>query len=195
MKVGPTLGLGFNIGTGSDLPNSYTGLGFIIGGQVDMNFTPTIGIITNLQFYDNKSGSYDEEGTFNGASYTLENGVSLAYFMIEPLFKLSLPQSNFYFVGGPMVGFSVEGTSETTLSSQNNQLTFQDGSTKQKASLKNLNVRFGLKVGAGFDINVSPLLDITPQFNFEYGLTNVQSDFSSKVLCLQLLTTVKFKVL
>ncbi|MEE9429583.1 MAG: outer membrane beta-barrel protein [Melioribacteraceae bacterium] len=196
MKVGPTLGLNFNIGTGSDLDETVTGLGMIIGAQVDMNFTPMVGLITNLQFYDNRSGSSSTEGTVQGGtSYTLTNSTSLAYFMIEPLFKLSIPRSGFYFVMGPMIGFNIEATFEQNITSRNNDVTFQGGGTKNKQSLKNTLVRFGLKTGAGIDINLSRLIDLTPQLNFEYGLTNVQSDFSSRILTFQALVTVKFKVL
>ncbi len=196
MKVGPSLGLNFNIGTGSDLDETVTGLGLVIGGQVDMNFTPMIGLLTNVQFYDNRSGSSSTEGTIqNGTSYTLTNSTSLAYFMIEPLFKLSIPQSGFYFVMGPMVGFNIEASFEQKITSQNNDVTFQGGGTKFTQSLKNTLVRFGLKTGAGFDINLSRLVDLTPQINFEYGLTNVQSDFSSRILTFQALVTAKFRVL
>ncbi len=196
MKVGPTLGLNYNIGTGSDLDETVSGFGLVVGAQVDMNFTPMVGLITNIQFYDNRSGSSSTKGTTqDGTSYTLTNSTSLAYFMIEPLFKLSIPQSGFYFVMGPMVGFNVEATFEQKVTSQNNNVTFQGGGTKIEQSMKNTLVRFGIKTGAGFDINLSSLIDLTPQLNFEYGLTNIQSDVSARILTFQALVTVKFKVL
>jgi hypothetical protein len=195
MKVGPQIGLNFNIGAGSDLEETPTGFGFIFGGQVDMNFSPMIGLITNIQFYDNRSGSSSTEGTVQGLNYTLENSTSLAYFMIEPLFKLSIPRSGFYFVTGPMIGFNIEGSNELSISSQNGGVTFQDGSTKSKSTIRDTNVRFGIKFGSGYDIYLSRLIDLTPQFNFEYGLTNVQSNVSAKILTFQVLVGCKFKVL
>ncbi len=195
MKVGPTLGLNFNIGTGSDLNETATGLGLLIGAQVDMNFTPTIGLITNVQFYDNRSGSSSTDGTQGGISYSITNSSSLAYFMIEPLFKLDLTGSRLYFVMGPMVGFNIEASSELRLTSQNNRLTFNDGSTKIKQSIKNTLVRFGIKTGAGYNIPLSRLVELTPQLYFEYGLTNIQSNVSARILTFQALVTAKFNIL
>ena len=196
MKVGPQLGLNFNIGTGSSLPETVTGFGMVFGGQVDMNFTPNIGLITNIQFYDNRSGS-----TSKFINAQLQNGTvlqnveeeqasSLAYFMIEPLFKLSIPRSGFYFVGGPVVGFNIEASSTTTYTHQ--QLTQPQ---EFKTTLQNMLVRFGIKAGAGYDINLSNLVDLTPQFNFEFGITNTQSNFSARILTFQVLVGAKFKVL
>lgn len=196
MKVGPQLGLNFNIGTGSSLPQTATGFGMLFGAQVDMNFTPTIGLITNIQFYDNRSGSYTRilSGTLpNGTQLQnaeVEDGTSLAYFMIEPLFKLSIPQSGFYFVAGPMVGFNIEASSTQTITHQ--QLTQP---IESKVTLQNMLVRFGIKTGAGYDINLSSLVDLTPQFNFEYGITNTQSNFTAKILTFQLIVGAKFRVL
>ncbi len=195
MKVGPTLGLNFNIGTGSDLNETATGLGLLIGAQVDMNFTRTIGLITNVQFYDNRSGSSSSEGTQSGISYSITSSSSLAYFMIEPLFKLDLTGSRLYFVMGPMVGFNIEASSELRLTSQNNRLTFTDGSTKIKQSIKNTLVRFGIKTGAGYNIPLSRLVELTPQLYFEYGLTNIQSNVSARILTFQALVTAKFNIL
>jgi len=192
LKLGPNTGMNFNIATGSDVEETANGFGFFIGGTVDMEFTPTIGLITNMQFYDNRSVSSETEGTVQGISYTIENSTSLAYFMIEPLFKLSLPGSGFYFVAGPCVGFNVEGSIEANLSSANDQVTFQDGSTKQKATLRNTLVRFELKVGSGYDFVLSPLITLAPQFTFGYGITKVVENVESRVLTIQLQAAVKF---
>lgn len=195
MKVGANLGLNFNIGTGSDLKETMSGFGMLFGATVDMSFTRSIGLITNLQFYDNRSGSYDESGTYQGINYTITNSASIAYFVIEPLFKLSLPTSGLYFVGGAGLGFNVEGSGEQELSSANDVLTFNDGSTKYKTTLKDMLVRFELKLGSGYDIELSKLVTLTPQLTFGYGITKVQSDVSARIMTIQLQTSVKFSVL
>jgi hypothetical protein len=195
LKLGPNTGMNFNIATGSDVEETATGFGFFIGGTVDMEFTPTIGLITNMQFYDNRSISSEEEGTFQGIDYTVDNSTSLAYFIIEPLFKLSLPGSGFYFVGGPCIGFNIEGSVEADLTSENDQLTFPDGSTKQKATLRNTLVRFELKVGSGYDFVLSPLVTLAPQLTFGYGITKVVENVESRVLSIQLQAAVKFSLI
>ena len=62
LKIGPSLGMNFNLHTGSDI-ESGSGFGLVVGGSVDMQFTQTIGMIANLQFYDNRSGSISQTGS------------------------------------------------------------------------------------------------------------------------------------
>jgi hypothetical protein len=195
LKLGPNTGMNFNIATGSDVEETANGFGFFLGGTVDMEFTPTIGLIANMQFYDNRSVSSSSEGTVQGISYTVDASTSLAYFMIEPLFKMSLPGSGFYFVGGPCVGFNIEGSIEANLSSENDQVTFQDGSTKQKQTLRNTLTRFELKIGSGYDFVLSPLVTLAPQLTFGYGITKVVENVESRVLTIQLQAAVKFALI
>lgn len=191
LKIGPQVGLNYNIGTGSDLKETLTGIGLLIGGSVDMSFTPTIGLVSNIMFYDNRSGGTSEQGTVQGISYTLNSDASLAYFMIEPLFKLTLPGGGVYFVMGPAVGFNIEASREVRITSANNQVTFNDGSTKFKESMKDMLVRFAIKFGSGYDIKLGSIY-LTPQLGFEYGITKVQSDVSARILTIQFSTAVKF---
>lgn len=195
LKLGPNTGMNFNIATGSDVPETANGFGFFIGGTVDMEFTPNIGLISNLQFYDNRSVSSSDEGTLQGIDYTVETSTSLAYFVIEPLFKLSLPGSGFYFVGGPCIGFNIEGSIEQDITSENDQITFQDGSTKAKATLRNTLVRFELKIGSGYDLALSPLVTLAPQLTFGYGITKIVENVESRVLTIQLQAAVKFRLI
>ena len=194
LSVGPNMGMNYNIGAGSDINETPTGLGFNIGVTTDMQFTHTIGLIANLQFYDSRSGGSSTEGTVQGVPYTVNDDASLAYFLIEPLLKLTIPNSGFHFLAGPSIGFNVQGSREVRITSQNNQITFQDGSTKFKQSLKNTLVRFALKAGAGYDINVGAVV-LSPVIAFDYGITNVQSDVSSRVLSIQSFIMVKFKLI
>jgi len=194
LQLGPVTGLNFNIGTGSDCPNTSTGFGFVIGGQLDMNFTPSAGLITNLQFYDNRSSSFSEDGSVNGIKYTVENSASIAYFIIEPLFKLTLQGSSLFFVVGPSVGLNIQATRERKLTSSTDNVTFQDGTTKQSASIKNMNARFEMKLGSGLDINLGSVI-LAPMLTFGYGITNIQQDISARILTIQALVAVKFNLL
>lgn len=201
LSLGPNIGTSFNIHTGSDLEESGNGIGMLFGAQVDMAFSPTIGLITNLQFYDNRYGSYSVDGTDNGlgvpVNYTFENAASIAYLTIEPLIKISIPSSNFFFYGGPGVGFSIQSSSEQTTTITTPGYNFGDGTTKRKSksSIKDMNVRFEIKLGAGYDIPVGSFMFITPQINFGYGITNVQSDVSWKILTIQGLASFKFRLI
>lgn len=112
MAIGPAIGLNFNIHSGSDLDKTGTGVGLVVGGQADMSFSKSLGLLTTLYFYDNRSGSFSQTGSQGGVNYTVDVSASVAYFEIEPLFKFTLPDAPIYFVAGPALGFNVEGESE-----------------------------------------------------------------------------------
>lgn len=197
LSLSPALGMNFNIHTGSDLPETGTGFGMMIGGYADMNFTENIGLIAGLAFYDNRSGSYSQTGTEQGVSYTEDLSASLAYFQIESLFKLGVKRSSFYFVMGPVLGFNISSEGEQTIKITTPGYTFQDGSTSQKskATIKDTQIRFELKAGAGYDIPVSNGIAIAPQLTFGYGLTNVVSDVKWSILTIQAQVGVKINML
>jgi hypothetical protein len=194
LKLAPVTGLNFNIGTGSDLQQTGTGLGMVVGAQTDMQFSPVIGIIASLQFYDVRSWSMSEQGNLaplgiqgNG---TVKTNVSLGYFVIEPLLKLSIPQSGFYFIVGPGLGINIQGSTQLIVTPQGQQVI-----RGAKQTLQNTNARFELKAGAGFDIPLGTWIDLTPQFSFGFGVSNIIQDFSARVLTFQLSTAVKFKLI
>lgn len=199
LAVGPGLGMNFNLHSGSDLTESGSGFGLVFGGYTDMSFSPTVGLITGLAFYDNRSNSISTTGTVQGQNinYTQDIDLSFAYFQIESLFKLGLPKSGLYFVMGPVLGFNISGESSTTTTLTTQGAQFQDGTNKQtaKATIKDTQVRFELKAGAGFDIPLSHLITVAPQLTFGYGLTNVVKDVKSKIMTIQLMANVKFNLI
>lgn len=204
LKVVPQTGMNFNLHTGSDI-ESGSGFGLVVGGGVDMQFSSSIGLIANLQFYDNRSGSIsqtgsnqyqDQQGNPVSSTITADNSVSLAYFMIEPLFKLSIPNSGFYFVVGPCIGFNVEGSTEQTITeSFPPPYTSNDSKKTSKSTLKETQVRFELKAGAGYDIPLSRVISLSPQLTFGYGITKVVKDVSWRVLTIQALCGVKINLI
>ena len=186
LKAGPVVGLNINIASGDLTTDTYSGLGILLGGQVDMSFTPMVGLLTNLYFYDNKSVS----NSITQGQTDFTEDVSLGYLMIEPLFKLGIPHSGFYFFAGPSLGFNIQASDkQTTTVGNNNPQT-------QKSTLKNLATRFAIKGGAGFDIPVGSLVAIAPEVSFGYGLTDVFSKGASwKVMTINFSSVVKFNAL
>lgn len=196
LSIEPATGMNFNIHTGSDLSATGTGFGFVIGGRAVMSFSPTIGLVSGLTFYDNRSGSYSRSGpsqTYNNATQTTDASASLAYLMFENLFMFKLPRTGLYFIAGPVVGFNVEGSGETTTKHVANWDPTQSVTDpKVKGSIKDLLARFELKVGSGYDIPISNNIFITPEVSFGFGITKVISDVSYRILTFQLLAGVKF---
>ncbi len=56
-------------------------------------------------------------------------------------------------------------------------------------------MRFAVKAGAGYDIKLSSLMTLAPQFTFGFGITNVIKDFSARALSFQLGTALKFNLI
>lgn len=188
-KIGlePAVGLNFNLHGGSDLPESGNGAGIVVGGYAHMMFSKNIGMIAGLAFYDNRSGSYDQSGTTSNVNYNADVSASLAYFQIESLFKYALP-TGMYFVIGPVLGFNVESEAEVEVSYPQ----YSQYNSKSKSTIKDTQVRFELKAGAGYEIPMSRSIAIVPQVTFGYGLTNVVKDVKWKIMTFQALCGVKF---
>jgi hypothetical protein len=98
---------------------------------------------------------------------------------------------------GPVLGFNISSEGEQTIKITTPGYTFQDGTTSQKtkATIKDTQVRFELKAGAGYDIPVADGIAIAPQLTFGYGLTNVVSDVKWSVLTIQAMVGVKINML
>ena len=186
MAVGGGMGLNLNLYSGSDV-NGGSGLGFAVAGQADMSFSKTIGILTSLYFYDNRSGSYTQTGNYYGTNYSVDVSASVAYFEIEPLFKLKLEDAPVYFVAGPSLGFNLENSYEAKTTA-NNQ------SSTQKATIQNMNTRFELKAGGGYIFPLSKTMRINSQLTFGYGLANVVKDVNWKILSFGLLASFEIDV-
>ena len=184
----PALGFNFNLHSGSDLPESGSGVGIVFGGYAHMMFSKNIGMIAGLTFYDNRSGSYSSTQAYQGVNVTSDVSASLAYFQIESLFKYAMP-SGFYFVAGPVLGFNVESEGEVKQSAPGYQ------SSTSKSTIKETLVRFELKAGAGYEIPISKSIAIVPQVTFGYGLTNVVKDVKWKIMTFQALCGVKFDLM
>jgi hypothetical protein len=192
MSAGPTLGLNFNLHGGSDLPESGTGLGMVLGGVADIRFSSNVGILATLYFYDVRSGSYTYTNNSLGTPIDIKVSGNLAYFQIEPLFKYELP-SGLFMIAGPNLGFNISGEGESEI--KTGGYTFQNGQTTQTQTLKDLNARFEIKGGAGYEYPLSPGMTLAPQLTFGYGISNVQSNVAWKVSTFQLLVALKFDVI
>jgi hypothetical protein len=187
LAAGGGMGLNLNLYGGSDLPQSGSGIGFAIAGQADMSFSKTVGAVFSVYFYDNRSGSYTTTGNSYGTNYSADVSASVAYFELEPLFKLKLEEAPLYFVVGPCLGFSVQNSGESKVTA-NNQ------TTTNKATIQNMNTRFELKAGGGYIYPLSKTMRINTQLTFGYGLTNVVQDVNWKIMSFGLLTSIEFDV-
>ncbi len=189
LSLGPSTGINFNLHSGSDI-ESGSGVGFVFAGHANMSFSKSIGMIAGIAFYDNRSGNYTETGTDqNYGKYSNDINASLAYFQLETLFKYEL-LSGFYFVAGPVLGFNVESEAQYKVHLLDYNQTY-DG----KQTIKETQVRFELKTGAGYQIPIAKGIFVIPQVTFGYGLTNVVKDVKWKILSFQAICGVNFAII
>jgi len=168
LALGGVTGMNFSIHSGSDLQATGTGVGFAFGAQADMSFSKNIGLVTTLYFYDGRGGSYN----FTTQGVTANYDASVGYFMIEPLFKYTLPKAPVYLIIGPAIGFAVQGSYAVTAT----------GYTGTKGSITDMNARFEIKAGAGYIFPLSKDMRINGQFTFGYGPSTVQSNVNWRIM-------------
>ena len=193
MSAGVAVGANYSIHSGSDLPKSATGLGLIIGGQTEVSFTKSLGIVTTIS-YDNRIGYYSNTGSDLGIDYSEDVLLAASYISIEPLFKYVFPNRLFYVVSGPCLGIAFQGKSETTTNIVTPGYSFPNGYATQtvKGTLENMNSRFEWKVGAGYGYQIDKTTRLNLQLTYGHGLTKVAKDLDWKVSSLTLLGSFAF---
>ena len=184
VKIGPRLTGNLNIYNQDGLTGTWNGVGVGIGGTVDLSFTKTLGMITNLTVFDMKN--FSNETTSNNV--TLENSLSLAYLTIDPLFKAEF--SGFYMLGGASVGIKISSSGERTQSAsgQNPIVTTLDFETNS--------MKFDLAAGTGYNFKLSPNMDLGADFMAYIPLSD-SFDFpgrSNSTLSLKLGASLKFRI-
>jgi hypothetical protein len=180
VKIGGVTGLNFNIYSGSDVPTTGSGIGFAVGVEGDIMFNQQIGILARIICYDNLAASISQ--TIQGT--TVDDYYSIAYLTIDPMFKLKLKNSKFFFMAGPTLGINIESSVEED----------QNGKKVGSANITQMSTRFGVKVGAGVDIPVGGGVYIAPEFTWAYGLTKVRTNTNWRIMSFFLGSAIKFDI-
>jgi hypothetical protein len=187
MSVGPLVGMNYNFYHGTNIKNSnmsYNGAGVSVGGQVDMGFTPVVGLLATVTAYDMMSanGSMTQQGSKVGED------VSLAYLMISPALKFSVPNTGLGFFIGPGIGFKLTGTSESyqIVNGQRQQIS-------PESDLINMKPRVNGQAGMSYDFDLKSLY-LTPYFLFDLGFTEGTEAGGWKASGIKFGLAIKFKV-
>jgi hypothetical protein len=193
LAVGPAMGMNYNEHSGVDLPAKATGVGVILGGQADISFTKTLGLLTTIAF-DNRIGKYDATGTSSGIEYSTNASVTVAYLTIEPLFKYTLPNRPFYLVTGPAVGFPVQGKSESTTQILTSGYSFPNGYTYQTLNTKveNMKTRFEWKIGGGYFMRIDKKTALSMHLVYARGFSDVVENLDWRVNSISFLASFEF---
>jgi len=143
VKIGPRVVFNYNIFNAKNLTLSYNGIGVGIGGNVDVSFNKTIGLLVNLTAFDMRNFS----NSVTNGNTTTEDNFTLYYLTFDPMFKAEF--SGFYMVAGPSLSVKLGGSHETTT-------TNAQGGTPQTVAVNYNSVRFGAEVGTGYNFLLSP---------------------------------------
>lgn len=196
MAVGLALGGSFNIHTGADLQKTGTGTGFVGGGQIDLSFSKSLGLLTTFYAYDNRIGDYTHTLTQGGIDYLFDVSVTIAYAGVEPLLKFTMPDNRFYFVAGPSIGFMVQGKSQVTSTITTPGYSFPNGFSSQTATndLTDINTRFDFNLGGGYVFRIDSQSRLTTQLSFTYGLNNIEKNVDWRINSIRLIAGLEFDV-
>ncbi len=205
IKLGPGVGMNININNGSDIKASG-GIGILASGQLEIPLTKVLALVTNVQFYDNRSGYFkinstryetDQTGEIWGIKDSMDYSTSVAYVSFEPILEIRTSKV-FYFLAGVSFGYNVQKSYKVTTTESFPP--YYDGTgitlrptTTEKGNFNDEKYRFGMKFGFGFDIPAN-IFEISPQLYYDYGFTNVSSNLNWKIQTIQLLVTFKFQL-
>jgi hypothetical protein len=187
MSIGPHFGMNYNFYHGTAIDNSnmsYNGIGMSAGGQMDMSFTPVLGMLVTATIYDLMSA----KGSITQQNVKQVNSISLAYLTINPAMKFSIPRTGLAFFAGPGIGFKLTGKGETyqIANGQRQQLA-------PKSDIMNTRLRITGQIGTSDDFDLKSLC-LTPYFLFDYGFTNVDESDSWKASGIKFGLVLKFGV-
>jgi hypothetical protein len=195
MALGLALGGSYNVHTGSGLPKTATGVGFVGGVQIDVSFTKSFALLTTVYAYDNRIGSYTRDVTIDGIDFTEENTVTIAYAGIEPLLKFSMPDDRFYLLAGPSIGFKVQAQEDDTQTTTTPATGFPNGYSYQSTyEPADINTRFEFNVGGGYVFRIDAQSRLTTQLTFAYGLNKIEKNVNWSINSIRLIAGLEFDV-
>lgn len=184
IMLGPRVTGNYNTFNQKNLTVSYNGIGIGAGGQLDILFNRTIGIMVNVNAFDMKniSNSTTTNNTTTDFDYTL------SYATIEPMFQANF--NGFFMTAGPSVGIKLAGSGERTISTT--------GQTPQVTPLNPAfkSTVFGITLGTGYNIRVSPDMAIGTDFMVNIPLSDTFDAPGTKntILSLKLGASLKFRI-
>jgi len=184
IKIGPRITGNMNIFNQDGLTGTWSGIGIGIGGAVDIMFTRSIGILTNITVFDMKNFSFSQtQGTT-----TQEISFSHSYLTIDPLFKAEF--SGFYLVGGGSLGVKLSASGES------NTIVTGQAANIQPVNIETKSVKFDLAVGTGYNFKVSEDVTLGSDFIAYIPLSNTFNTpgRSNSTLSLKLGVSVKFNI-
>lgn len=184
VKIGPRISGNMNIFNQDGLVGTWSGIGVGIGGTVDISFSKSLGMITNLTVFDMKNFS----NSIINNNTTTETSLSLAYLTIDPLFKAEF--SGFYMLGGVSVGIKMSSSGEKTVSAPGLN------PSVSAFNVETNSIKFDLATGTGYNFKLSQSMVLGSDFMVYIPLSNTfdSPGRSNSTLSLKLGASLKFRI-
>ncbi len=184
VKIGPRVTGNFNIYNQKGITGSWNGIGVGIGGNVDVTFGKTIGLLVNLTFFDMKNYS----NSITQTNQTVEKNRTLSYLTLDPMFKAEF--SGFYMVAGPSIGIKLAASGEN-VTTNTGQIPVTDPVNFDAKTLK-----FDIAVGTGYNFKLSQDMSLGTDFMAYIPLSDTWNfpGTSNSIFSLKLGVALKFKI-
>ncbi len=184
VKIGPRISGNLNIYNADRVTGTWNGIGIGLGGNVDMSFSKTLGMIVNLTIYDMKNFSNE----ITSGTTTQETSLSLSYLTIDPMFKAEF--NGFYMIGGPSIGIKLTSSGErsTVVTGQLPNV--------QPLNIVTNSVKFDIAVGTGYNFVLSQNLLLGSDLIAYIPITNTfdTPGQSNSIFTIKLGVSLKFRI-
>ncbi len=182
--LGPRLSGNFNIYNQKGLTGTWNGLGVGVGGQVDVLFNKTVGILGNLNVFDMKN--FSNSTTTNNV--TTDQSYSLSYATIDVMFQANF--SNYYIAAGPTLGVKLNSSGEITQTATGQAPVVQPSNIETKSTI------FNITAETGYNIPLSPSMYMGTSLGVNIPVTDTYNTpgVTNSILALKLGIALKFRL-
>lgn len=182
--MGPRLSGNFNIYNQKGLTGTWNGLGVGVGGQIDVLFNKTVGILGNLTVFDMKNFS----NTQTTNNVTTDQAYSLSYATIDVMFQANF--SNYYFAAGPTLGVKLNSSGEITQTATGQAPVVQASNIETKSTVFNITAETGYNIPLSPDMYLGTSLGVNIPLSSTYNTPGIDNS----ILSLKLGVALKFRI-
>jgi len=138
---------------------TYSGIGFGGGLVFEVDFMPMLGVELDILY-----SMYKYSTTIEMFGIDIDQDISMNNLVVPILlkYKFAMPVVSPYFVLGPSIIRNLSGTIETSSNGISISIDVPD---------ELLETDIGVQVGLGANIGMTPSINISPYFRFQYNIT------------------------
>ena len=192
--------------------NDGSGKGVFLGAQLEYLFQPFIGVALKVAL-DDKRADYTtplpsrkriviDETTGQPDSNVIldferQASVLLSYVTINPMVEV-FPLKNLYLMGGIALGVPVRKNYSVKERALDPNVRFWETGTSEviyrdesEAEVQDVKTRLDARVGAGYNIRISPVVLLAPEVMYEFPLSTIAAEPNWKAQSIHILAVLK----